>query len=62
MEISTVVRSKLSVTVKKELVQWIDNLIQRGLFRNRSHVVEEALKHIKKVGIRHILLEKLEEK
>lgn len=55
------VRTKVSVTVDEKLVEWMDHLIQRDVFRNRSHVMEEALKHAKQVGIRQILLEKLEE-
>jgi Arc/MetJ-type ribon-helix-helix transcriptional regulator len=50
----------MSVTVDHKLVKWIDDLIEKGLFRNRSHVVEEALKFMKKKGVKKILLEKLE--
>jgi Arc/MetJ-type ribon-helix-helix transcriptional regulator len=60
MKVAFMVRRKVSVTVDEELVEWMDNLIQRNLFRNRSHVMEEALKHMKQKGIKRILLEKLE--
>jgi len=56
-----VVRAKVSVTIDEKIVEWMDDLIRRGLFRNRSHVVEEALKHMKKEGIKRILMEKLED-
>jgi len=56
-----VVRVKVSVTIDEKIVQWMDDLIKRGLFRNRSHIVEEALKHIKREGIKRFLLEKFEE-
>lgn len=59
---SSGLRVKVSVTVDQKLVQWMDDLVKRGIFRNRSHVVEMALKHIKQEGISRILLEKLEEK
>lgn len=56
-----VVRVKVSVTVDEKIVQWMDDLIRLGLFRNRSHFVEEALKHMKREGIKRFLMEKLEE-
>ena len=60
MESTHVVRVKISTTIDENIVKWMDDLIERGLYRNRSHVVEEALKHVKKEGIRKILMEKLE--
>jgi len=60
LESSKVVRVKVSATIDENLVRWMDDLIERGLFRNRSHLVEEALKHVKKEGIKEILMEKLE--
>ena len=54
------VKTKVSVTMDQKLVEWMDQLIEKGLFRNRSHVIEEALKFMKKEGVKKILLEKLE--
>ena len=54
------VKTKVSVTMDQKLVEWMDRLIEKGLFRNRSHVIEEALKFMKKEGVKKILLEKLE--
>jgi Arc/MetJ-type ribon-helix-helix transcriptional regulator len=53
---------RVYATVDEKLVEWMDDLVRRGLFRNRSHIVEQALKHIKQEGIKQFLLEKLEEK
>ena len=51
---------KISTTIDEGLVQWIDSLVIRGLFRNRSHIIEEALKYVKKVGVERIIIEKIE--
>ena len=59
MESETVVKSKVSVTINEEFVKWIDSLIEKGLFRNRSHAIEEVLRFAKKEGIEKIFLEKL---
>jgi Arc/MetJ-type ribon-helix-helix transcriptional regulator len=53
---------RVYATVDEKLVEWMDDLVRRGLFRNRSHIVEMAIKHIKQEGIKQFLLEKLEEK
>jgi Arc/MetJ-type ribon-helix-helix transcriptional regulator len=36
-------KSKLSITIDKEKVVQIDKVIKKGLFRNKSHVLEYAL-------------------
>ena len=51
---------KISTTIDEKLVQWIDELVSRGLFRNRSHIVEEALKYVQKNGVEKIIIEKIE--
>jgi len=51
---------KISTTIDEKLVQWIDELVVRGLFRNRSHIVEEALKYVQKNGVEKIIIEKIE--
>jgi len=38
-----VMKAKISVTVEKKLVDWIDRQIETMRFRNRSHAVEFAL-------------------
>ena len=51
---------KISTTIDEKLVQWIDELVVRGLFRNRSHIIEEALKYVQKNGVEKIIIEKIE--
>ncbi|MCJ7634551.1 ribbon-helix-helix domain-containing protein [Candidatus Bathyarchaeota archaeon] len=36
-------KSKISVTVEKNIVDWIDEQVKTQRFRNRSHAVELAL-------------------
>jgi Arc/MetJ-type ribon-helix-helix transcriptional regulator len=36
-------KAKMSVTVEKNLVAWIDKQVETQRFRNRSHAVEVAL-------------------
>ena len=36
-------KSKISVTVEKRIVDWIDGQVETQRFRNRSHAVEVAL-------------------
>jgi len=38
-----VMKQSISVTVDKELVEWIDKQVETQRFRNRSHAVEVAL-------------------
>jgi len=59
-ERSRVVRVKISVTVDEELVRWMEELINRGLFRNRSHAVEIALRRMKRNGVRRVMEELIE--
>ena len=42
------IRTKVSVTIDREFVQWIDEQIKTRRFRNRSHAIEWAL--VKIVG------------
>jgi len=39
-----IMKSKMSVTVDKKLVEWIDRHVETQRFRNRSHAVEVALR------------------
>jgi len=38
-----IMKAKMSVTVDKKLVEWIDRRVETQRFRNRSHAVELAL-------------------
>jgi len=40
-------KQSISVTVEKELVEWIDKQVETQQFRNRSHLVEVALMKFK---------------
>lgn len=37
-------KTKLSISLEEELVQQIEGIIQEGRFRNKSHILEYALK------------------
>ena len=37
------VRKKVTVTIDKDLVQWVDKQVEKKIFRNRSHAFERAL-------------------
>jgi Arc/MetJ-type ribon-helix-helix transcriptional regulator len=36
-------KQKLSITLDEEKVRIIDDILKKGLFRNKSHVLEYAL-------------------
>lgn len=36
-------KQSISVTIDKELVEWIDKQVETKKYRNRSHLVELAL-------------------
>jgi len=37
------VRAKVSATIDREIVRWIDEQVKAKKFRNRSHAIEWAL-------------------
>ena len=37
-------KKKLSITVDEDLIIKLDTLLKDGTFRNKSHVVEQAIK------------------
>ena len=39
-------KQSISVTVDKEIVEWIDEQVKTQRFRNRSHAVEVALRKL----------------
>ncbi len=43
-------KQKLSITVDKEVVKQIEKKIQEGMFRNKSHVLEYAVKKLLRGG------------
>jgi Arc/MetJ-type ribon-helix-helix transcriptional regulator len=40
-------KQSISVTVEKALVDWIDTEVETQKFRNRSHLVEVALRRFR---------------
>ena len=36
-------KQKLSITIDEEKVEKIDEILKKGLFRNKSHILEFAL-------------------
>jgi len=38
---------KVTATVDKELIQWIDQEVKKRRFRNRSHAIESAIAKLK---------------
>lgn len=43
-------KTKLSISVNDELVALIDEKLKEGLFRNKSHVIEYAIKEFLRNG------------
>lgn len=41
-------KRRVSATVDKEIVEILDRLVQTGVYRNRSHAIEVAIKLLKK--------------
>ncbi len=39
-------KSKISITVDKEVLELIEKLIKSGKFRNRSHALEFSIKQL----------------
>ena len=39
---------KTSLTINKELIDWIEDLVQKGEFINKSHGVSFAIEYLKK--------------
>ena len=38
-------KQKLSITIEKETIKLLDNVIKCGVFRNKSHAIEFSLKN-----------------
>jgi len=39
-----VVRERVSITLPKDVLEWIDKQVQDGTYYNRSHAVESCMK------------------
>jgi len=40
-------RMKVTATIDKELVEWLDGEVEKRRFRNRSHAIEFAIAKLK---------------
>ncbi len=40
------IKSRISATVDKETIERIERILNKGKFRNKSHVIEEAIKEM----------------
>ena len=49
------------VSLDKELVDWINSVTKKSQFRNKSHLVEEAINEFKKKGSAVLLITHREE-
>jgi len=51
-EVIAMVRERVSITLPKECLEWLDKKIESRIYANRSHVIEvlilEAMKNEKK--------------
>ena len=41
-------KQKLSITIEKETIRLLDEVIEEGVFRNKSHAIEFSLNKILK--------------
>jgi len=52
IEVESVVRERVSITLPKECISWLDRKIESRVYANRSHALEvlilEAMKQEKK--------------
>lgn len=40
-------KARISIAIDKEFLVWIDNMIEKGVFANRSHAIHRALLKLK---------------
>lgn len=43
-------REKISVTIPRELIDWIDEMVEKRVFANRSHAVEVCIINYRKAA------------
>jgi Arc/MetJ-type ribon-helix-helix transcriptional regulator len=48
---SVMPKVKISVTIEKTAVEWLDAQVKTDRFRNRSHAIEVAVKKLKEADI-----------
>ena len=40
-------KKRVSATIDKETIKIIEELLKEGIYRNKSHIIEEAIKSFK---------------
>lgn len=40
-------KARISIAIDKEFLRWIDEMIRKGVFANRSHAIHRALLKLK---------------
>ena len=40
-------KARISIAIDKEFLRWIDEMIKKGVFANRSHAIHRALLRLK---------------
>lgn len=46
-ELTEMVKQRLQVTIREDLVKWVDQQVEKLKFANRSHAIEYALMKLK---------------
>ncbi|WP_048158651.1 ribbon-helix-helix domain-containing protein [Methanosarcina sp. WWM596] len=49
-------KERFSVSMDKELTEWLDKLVDEKIFSSRSHALEFCVKQISKIGIKNVVL------
>jgi len=45
-------KARISIAIDKEFLRWIDEMIKKGVFANRSHAIHRALLRLKEEVIK----------
>jgi len=45
-------KARISIAIDKEFLKWIDEMIKKGVFANRSHAIHRALLKLKEEVIK----------
>jgi Arc/MetJ-type ribon-helix-helix transcriptional regulator len=43
-------KARISIAIDKEFLKWIDEMIKKGVFANRSHAIHRALFKLREQG------------
>jgi Arc/MetJ-type ribon-helix-helix transcriptional regulator len=45
-------KARISIAIDREFLRWIDEMITKGVFANRSHAIHRALLKLKEEGVK----------